>query len=76
MIISISEKYDVSPVWFEEQVRTALKVAEPSIVEKLTLPRLCELLTVYRCQDEVGAREAAEKMKALVDSPLIDTAME
>nr|MBQ4458052.1 hypothetical protein [Clostridia bacterium] len=76
MIISISEKYDVSPEWFEEQVKTALMIAEPSIVEKLTLPRLCELLAVYRCQDEVGAREAAEKMKVLVDCRIIDEALD
>lgn len=76
MIIDLHEKYDVTPEWFEEQVRDALIVAASSVVEKLALPRLCEILAVYRINDEAGAKEAAERMKALVDSPLIDTAME
>lgn len=47
------------------------------MVEKLCFPRLCELLAVYRVKDEAGAKEAAERMKALMDdSPLIDSAME
>ena len=48
----------------------------PDVVEKLMLPRLCELLAIYKVRDEAGAKEAAELMKALVDSSLIDSAME
>jgi len=76
MIIDLHEKYDVSPTWFEEQLKEALAVADPSIVEKLTLPRLCELLTVYRVSDESGAKEVVSRMKEHIDSPLIDEAME
>ena len=76
MIIDLHEKYDVTPGWFEEQVKTALNVADATIVEKLSLPRLCVLLSAYRVKDEVAGKEAAEKMKALIDSPLIDEAME
>lgn len=76
MIIDLHEKYDVNPEWFEEQVKDALAVAAPVIVEKLFLPRLCTLLAVYKVKDEAGAKDAAERMKTLVDSPLIDTAME
>lgn len=76
MIIDIHEKYDVEPAWFEKQVRDALEVTTPDVVEKLTLPRLCELLAIYKVRDEAGAKEATERMKALVDSSLIDSAME
>ena len=76
MIIDLNEKYDVSPEWFESHLKNALTVAEPSVVEKLTLPRLCELLAVYRVNDNTGAKEAAKRMKALLDSKLIDAAME
>ena len=76
MIIDLHEKYDVSPEWFEEQVRNALSIAGPDVVEKLFLPRICELLAVYRINDEAGAKEAAERMKFLINSELIDAAME
>ncbi len=76
MIIDLHEKYDVNPAWFEERIKAALKIADASVVEKLTLPRLCELLAVYRINDEDGAREAANRMEALINSPLIDAAME
>jgi hypothetical protein len=76
MIIDLHEKLDVSPSWFEEQVKDALKIADASVVEKLWLPRLCTLLSVYKVKDEAGAKEAVKLMKALIDSPLIDTAME
>ena len=76
MILDLHERYDVSPEWFEEQLRAALEVTTADVVEKLTLPRLCELLAVYKVKDEAGANEAAERMKALVNSPLIDKAME
>lgn len=76
MIIDLYEKYDVTPEWFEEQVKDALKIASPAVVEKLILPRLCTLLSVYKVKDEAGAKEAAERMKGLIDSPLIDAAME
>ncbi len=67
MIIDIHEKYDVSPEWFEEQIKR-----EDGWVE-----RLCELLAVYKVQDEAGAREAAERMKAVVgDIKAIRVAME
>ena len=75
MIIDLHEKYYVSPEWFEEQVKTALSVADAAIVEKLSLPRLCVLLSAYKVKDEVAGKEAAAKMKALVNSPLIDEAM-
>ena len=48
----------------------------PAVVEKHTLPRLCELLAVNKVRDEARASEAAEGMKALVDSVLIDKTME
>ena len=76
MIIDLHEKYDVNPEWFEKKVKDALSVADASVVEKLCFPRLCELLAVYRVKDEAGAKEAAERMKALLDNPLIDSAME
>lgn len=76
MIIDIQEKYDVNPEWFEEQMKDALGIASPSVVEKLCLPRLCTLLSVYKVKDETGAKEAVERMKALINSPLIDAAME
>jgi len=76
MIIDLHEKYDVSPEWFETRVKEALAVADVSVVEKLTLPRLCTFLAVYKVKDEVGAKDAAERMKALINSLLIDEAME
>ena len=76
MIIDLHEKYDVSPEWFETRVKEALAIADVSVVEKLALPRLCELLTVYRVSNEAEAREAADRMKELICSPLIDQAME
>lgn len=60
----------------EEQLQAFLDVAEPSVVEKLCLPRLCMLLSAYRVKDEVGGNEAAQRMKALINSPLIEEAME
>ena len=76
MIIDLHKKYDVSPEWFESQLKNALVLADSSVVEKLTLPRLCELLTVYRVNDEIGAKDAAERMKKLINSLLIDEAIE
>lgn len=76
MIIDVHEKLDVCPAWFEKQVRDALEVTTPDVVEKLKLPRLCELLAIYKVRNEDRAKEAAERMKALVDSSLIDSAME
>ena len=76
MILSLNEKYDVTPEWFEAQVRNALEVGSPEVVEKLTLPRLCELLSVYKVKDAAGTQEAARRMKGLLDSPVIDVAME
>ena len=66
MIIDLHEKFDVSPEWFEEEAR-----------RDGWHERLCELLAVYRVQDEAGAKLAAEKMKAAgVDEKLIEMAME
>ena len=76
MIIDIHEKYDVSPEWFEEQLKEALKIAHASVVEKLSLPRLCVLLSAYKVKDETAGEEAANRMKRLIDSALIDEAME
>ena len=76
MIIDLYEKYDVTPEWFEDQVKDALTVAAPAVVEKLYLPRLCTLLSVYKVKDEAGAKEVVARMKKLIDSPLIDAAME
>ena len=76
MILDLHEKYDVSPEWFENQLKDALEVTTTDVVEKLTLPRLCELMAVYKVKDEAGAKEAAKRMKALVDNELIDKAME
>ncbi len=76
MILDLHEKYDVSPEWFEKQLRAALEVTTADVVEKLILPRLCQLLAVYKVKDEDEAKEAAMRMKALVESPLIDNAME
>lgn len=67
MIIDIHEKFDVSPEWFEEQIKR----------EDGWVDRLCQLLAVYKVQDEAGAREAAERMKAIVgDIEAIRVAME
>jgi hypothetical protein len=41
MILDLHEKYDVSPEWFEKQLRAALEVTTADVVEKLILPRLC-----------------------------------
>lgn len=76
MVIDLHEKYDVNPKWFEEQLKDALGIASPSVVEKLFLPRICMLLSVYKVKDEAGAKEAAVRIKALINSSLIDTAME
>ena len=76
MIIDLHEKYDVNSEWFEEHVREVVEIAPPSVVEKLCLSRLCTLLSVYKVKDETGAKEAAERMKKLIDSPVIDAAME
>lgn len=76
MIIDLHEKYDVNPEWFEEQVKDALRIATPAVVEKLCLPHLCTLLSVYKVRDEGGAKKAAERMKALISSHLIDEALE
>lgn len=76
MIIDLHEKYDVNPEWFETQVKNALEITSPDVVGKLALPQLCTLLSVYKVKDEVGAKEAAEQMKAQIYSPLIDEAME
>lgn len=35
MIIDLHEKYDVTPGWFEYQVRDALEIASLTVVEKL-----------------------------------------
>ena len=56
MIIDIHEKYDVEPAWFEGQLKAALEVTTPVVAEKLMLPRLCELLAVYKVKDEAGAK--------------------
>ena len=67
MIIDIHEKFDMNPQWFEEQIKR-----EDGWVE-----RLCQLLAVYKVQDEAGAKEAAERMKAVVeDIEAIRVAME
>ena len=76
MIIELYKKYDINPEWFEGQVKDALSISDASVVEKLILPRLCELLTIYRIKDEAGAKEAADRMKKLINSFLIDKAME
>ena len=66
MIIDIHEKYDVSPEWFEEQSK-----------QDGWIEWLCGLLSVYKVQDEVGAKEAADKMIAAgIDEKLIKAAME
>ena len=76
MIIELYKKYDINPEWFEGQVKDALRISDASVVEKLILPRRCELLTIYRIKDEAGAKEAADRMKKLINSFLIDKAME
>lgn len=60
----------------ENDCRSALSIAGSNVVEKLSLPRLCELLTIYKIRDEEGAKEAAERMKKIIDSSLIDAAMD
>lgn len=76
MIIELYKKYDVNPEWFEGQIKDALSISDANVVEKLILPGICELLTVYRIKDEAGAKEAADRMKKLINSSLIDKAME
>lgn len=46
------------------------------MIEKLVPLRLCELLQIYMVSDESRAKEATARMKALIDSLLIDEAME
>ncbi len=66
MIIDINEKFDVSPEWFEEQAG-----------RDRWHEYLCQLLSVYKVKDEVGAKCAAEKMIAAgVSEKLIKIAME
>ena len=57
-------------------MKDALAIADASVVDKLWLPRICTLLSVYKVKDEAGAKKAAERIKKLIDSPLIDAAME
>ena len=52
----------------ENDCRSALSIAGSNVVEKLSLPRLCELLTIYKVRDEEGTKEAAERMKKIIDS--------
>ncbi len=67
MILDIHEKFEVSPEWFEEQVKRS------NGWEK----RLCELLSIYKLKDLEGAMKAAEKMKAAgVNELLIKEAMD
>ena len=69
MIIDFHEKYDVDPQWFEGQARRNAKKAWEN--------RLCELLAVYRVQNQTGAEEAAGKMIAAgISEELVKTAME
>ena len=69
MIIDVHEKYDVSPEWFEEQSKRNPQQAWKE--------RLCDLLAVYRVQEEAGAKLAAEKMIAAgIDKELVRAAME
>ena len=49
----------------ENDCRSALSIAGSNVVEKLSLPRLCELLTIYKVRDEEGT---AERMKKIIDS--------
>lgn len=56
MIIDIHEKYDVSPEWFEEQLE-----------KDECLKQLCKLLSIYKVHDADGAKEATEKIKAVID---------
>ena len=66
MILDINMKLDVSPEWFEEQA------GRDGWHEYL-----CQLLSVYKVNDETGAKLAAEKMlTAGIDAKLIRTAME
>ncbi len=66
MILDINMKLDVSPEWFEEQA------GRDGWHEYL-----CQLLSVYKVNDETGAKLAAEKMIAAdVSEKLIRTAME
>lgn len=54
MILDINEKIDVNPRWFEEQAKR-----DPA---EAWSARLCELLSVYRVKDTVGAEDAAKRM--------------
>lgn len=66
MILDINMKLNVSPEWFEEQVR-----------RDGWHECLCHLLSVYKVKDEAGAKLAAEKMIAAgVSEKLIKIAME
>ena len=69
MIIDIHEKYDVSPEWFEKEAARDPRQALEA--------RLCEMLAVYRVQNQAGAEKAAEKMIAAgVDREMVRAAME
>ena len=66
MILDINMKLDVSPEWFEEQA------GRDGWHEYL-----CQLLSVYKVNDEAGAKQAAERMIAAGIRPeLIKSAME
>lgn len=57
MIVTLNEKLDLSPEWFEEQAKR-----DPADAWQ---DRLCELLAIYRGHDETGAKQIAEKLTTL-----------
>lgn len=69
MIINVNEKIDITPEWFMEQSKRNSEVAWQE--------RLCELLSVYKIHDEIGAHKAGEMLKkAGVNEELIHSALE
>jgi hypothetical protein len=69
MIVTINEKFDLSPEWFEEQAKR-----NPSDAWQ---DRLCELLTIYRGHDEAEARQIADKLLTLgIDWEKVKAALE
>jgi|GEM_PF-2979797 len=69
MQVTINEKYELTPEWFEAQAKRDPVDAWQD--------RLCELLVIYRMHDEAEAREIAEKLLELgVSKDKIDIALE
>ena len=69
MIVTLNEKYDLSPEWFEEQAKRDPVDAWQD--------RLCELLAIYRIHNAKEARSIADKLMELgIDGEKVMAALE